>query len=51
MRMLAIIRRPGTGDRAVLAAVIAALVVLAAVPAASDAETRRADRSAVCAAR
>ena len=48
MRALALIRKPGAGDRAVLAAVMLALVVLAAVPAASDAEPRRPSEPSSC---
>jgi hypothetical protein len=37
MRSLATLSSPGAGDRAVLAAIMLALVVIAAAPAASDA--------------
>jgi hypothetical protein len=51
MRALALIRKPGAGDRAVLAAVMLALVVLAAVPAAGDAEPRWPSAPSSCAPR
>jgi hypothetical protein len=51
MRLIAVMQRPGAGDRAVIAAVIAALIVLAAVPAVSDAEGQRSGRPLVCVAR